>query len=105
MSMSVIPFTAKLVKFDTDLPCAEVISRLKIAVNEEGAGNAIERLKTAHTQDELTAVVSDTAGDSGFLCVQFSILSFLNQFYQHGRHKVFHGFQVPKRDARMHGPR
>ena len=81
MSHSVIPFTAKLVKFDTDVPFEEVISRLNIAVNKEGSGNILARLKSVNSQDELTTVINDTIGDSGFLCVQYSILSFSNQFY------------------------
>jgi hypothetical protein len=71
MSKSVIPFTAKLVKFDTDVPFAEVISRLNIAVNKEGSENIVARLRSTNTQDELTTVVNDTVGDSDFLCVQF----------------------------------
>jgi len=67
MSKSVIPFTAKLIKFDTDVPFAEVISRLNIAVNKEGSENITERLKSTSTHDELTTVVNDTIGDSNFL--------------------------------------
>ena len=72
MSKSVIPFTAKLVKFDTDVPFAEVISRLNTAVNKEGCGDIIARLKSTNTQDELATVVNDAIGDSDFLYVQFS---------------------------------
>lgn len=67
MSKTVIPFTAKLVKFDTDVPFAEVISRLNIAVNKEGSANIMARLKSINSQDEFTTVINDTVGDSGFL--------------------------------------
>lgn len=72
MSKTVIPFTAKLVKFDTAVPFADVISRLHIAVNKEdsGVGNIMAKLKLVNTQDEFTAVVNNTVGDSGFLCVR-----------------------------------
>ena len=71
MSKSVIPFTAKLVKFDTEVPFAEVISRLNSAVNKNGSGNIMARLKSTNTQDELSTVVNDTTGDSDFLCVLY----------------------------------
>lgn len=104
MSKTVIPFTAKLVKFDTDVPFAEVISRLNTAVNKEGSENIMARLKSTNTQDELTTVVNDTIGDSDFLCVQFSTLSFSNRFYLiHGQHKIFHGVQVPQVTTRKYG--
>jgi len=67
MPKTVVSFTAKLVKFDTDVPVAEVISRLDIALNKEGSGNIMARLKLVNTQDEFTAVINDTIGDSGFL--------------------------------------
>ncbi|KAF8812386.1 hypothetical protein BYT27DRAFT_7182820 [Phlegmacium glaucopus] len=67
MSKTVVPFTAKLVKFDTAVPFAEVISRLDIAVNKEGSGNIREKLKLVNTQDEFTALINDTIGNSGFL--------------------------------------
>jgi len=67
MPKTVVPFTAKSVKFDTDVPFAEVISRLNIAVNKEGSGNIMARLKLIYTQDEFTAVVNNTIGDSEFL--------------------------------------
>lgn len=70
MPKTVVSFTAKLVKFDTDVPFAEVISRLDIALNKEGSGNIMAKLKLVNTQDEFTAVINDTIGDSGFLCVQ-----------------------------------
>lgn len=70
MSKTVIPFTAKLVKFDTAVPFADVISRLNIAVNKEGSRNIMARLKLVNTQDEFTAVINSTIGDSEFLYVQ-----------------------------------
>jgi hypothetical protein len=80
MSKTVIPFTAKLVKFDTDVPFAEVISRLNIAVNKEGSGNIMAKLKLINTQDEFTTVINDTIGDSGFLCVQSQVFVIFDQF-------------------------
>ena len=76
MPKTVIPFTAKLVKFDTDVPFAEVISRLNIAVNKEGSRNIMARLKLVNTQDEFTAVINDAIGNSGFLCVQSASVYF-----------------------------
>jgi len=67
MSKTVIPFTAKLIKFDTAVPFAQVISRLNIAVNKEGSGNIMAKIKLVDTQDEFSAVINDTIGDSGFL--------------------------------------
>jgi len=97
MSKTVIPFTAKLVKFDTAVPFAEVISRLNIAVNKEGSGNITERLKLVHTQDEFTALINDTIGDSGFLCVpSFRQL----QIYLHFMDQILHGNQTEA--ARIH---
>ena len=80
MSKTVIPFTAKLVKFDTDVPFEEVISRLNIAVNKDGPGNISARLKLINTQDEFTTLINDTIGDSGFLCVQLQIFVIFDQF-------------------------
>lgn len=93
MSKSVIPFTAKLVKFDTEVPFAEVISRLNSAVNKDGSGNIVARLKSTNTQNELTTVVNDTIGDSDFLCVQFSALSFFKPILVNTRYFMEYNFR------------
>lgn len=81
MSKIIIPFTAKLVKFDTAVPFTEVVSRLNIAVNKEGSGNFMARLKLVDTQDEFTSVINNTIGDSGFLYVLAPIVSDQFQTY------------------------
>ena len=82
---TIIPFTAKLVKFDTTVPFAEVRSRLDIAVNKEGSENIMAKFKSANNQNEFTALINDTTGDSGFLCVLLAfVLSPISNPFFHG---------------------
>lgn len=106
MSQSVIPFTAKLVKFDTDVPFAEVIFRLNIAVKKEGSENNTARIRSTNNQDELTTVVNEVIGDSQFLCVQFSIFIIFEPILLiHGQRKIFYGVQVRQVTTRSRGRR
>ena len=102
MSKTVIPLTAKLVNFDTDLPFAEVISRLNFAVNKEGSENIMARFKSINTQDEFATVINDTIGDSGFLCVQVVFCHFRPILIR--SNKIFRGGQATQ-VTRIHGRR
>jgi len=63
MSKTVTPFTAKLVKFDTTVPFAEVISRLDVEVNKAGSQDIMAKLRMVQSQQEFMSIVDRTAGN------------------------------------------
>ncbi|KAF8974278.1 hypothetical protein BDZ97DRAFT_1772800 [Flammula alnicola] len=61
MPKIVTSFTAKLVKFETAVPFAEVISRLDVEVNKAGSSDIMATLRKVKNQEEFASVVGKTA--------------------------------------------
>ncbi|KAF8879661.1 hypothetical protein CPB84DRAFT_1751602 [Gymnopilus junonius] len=67
MSKTIIPFTAKIVNFDTTLPFSEVISRLDVAINKAGSSDILGKLRTVKDQEEFMSVVNRATVGQDFL--------------------------------------
>jgi uncharacterized protein (DUF302 family) len=56
--MSVTNVNAKLVTFDTPLSYTEVVARLDEAVNKQGSGDILVKLKNAKSREEIEGIVN-----------------------------------------------
>ncbi|KAF5363605.1 hypothetical protein D9756_000681 [Leucocoprinus leucothites] len=57
-SMSVTNVNAKLMTFDTSLSYTEVVVRLDEAINKQGSGGILMKLKSAKSREEINEVVN-----------------------------------------------
>lgn len=61
-SMSVATTNTKLVTFETSLPYAQVVARLDEAVNKQGSGEIIKKMRDATTREDIETVINTITG-------------------------------------------